>query len=469
MWRWRTDGATSQEIIFRRFIGGRFARPPAIRPLRSLRSGLSGLSIAVLAVLAIAGASHADPKRDVPDYDGRGNPDAEAGSWVLWIPRIVLSPLYVASEYVLRRPLAAVAVHAERERWSDSVAHLFTFGEGGRSKVVPIAAFDLGRLPGVGLDYSRAALVAAHNSLELRFTTWGPRSVDAALADRYAIDRPDTVQARLALVRSEDVPFLGVGPDVTSATRSRYGVERIEGGAGYRRALGAESGVRWTGFLRGACCGDPSLDTRIAHGELMAPPGYRDDYTAAYGRVDLRLDARSPDDPAGGAYLDARAAPSVDLRGERSWIDYGGVAGGAIDLTGCHRVLRAELALELVDPMSGGAVPFTEYAVLGGERMPGFVPGWLTGRSAVAGQLGYSWPVWLGLNAQTRVALGNTFDQRLDGFSPRKLRLSGDVAFMTSTARDRGFELLLGVGTQTFEQGAAITSVRVMLGSKQGL
>jgi hypothetical protein len=56
------------------------------------------------------GTSHvarADATREVPDYDGRGNEDAHPDSWALWIPRVVLSPLYVISEYVLRRPIGA--------------------------------------------------------------------------------------------------------------------------------------------------------------------------------------------------------------------------------------------------------------------------------------------------------------------------------------------------------------------------
>jgi hypothetical protein len=118
--------------------------------------------------------------------------------------------------------------------------------------------------------------------------------------------------------------------------------------------------------------------------------------------------------------------------------------------------------------MSGGAIPFTEYPVLGGDGMPGFVAGWMTGRSTAAAQLGYTWPVWLGLDAQLRLTAGNAFGARLGGLAPGKLRLSGDFGFTTSTLADQGFEVLVGLGTETFDQGGGITSVRVTLGSRRG-
>jgi hypothetical protein len=39
---------------------------------------------------------------------------------------------------------------------------------------------------------------------------------------------------------------------------------------------------------------------------------------------------------------------------------------------------------------------------------------------------------------------------------------------MTSAALDQGFELLFGLGSETFEQGAKITTVRVTVGSRRG-
>jgi hypothetical protein len=76
--------------------------------------------------------------------------------------------------------------------------------------------------------------------------------------------------------------------------------------------------------------------------------------------------------------------------------------------------------------------------------------------------------VWLWLDAQARFAIGNSFGEHLDGFALGRLRMSGDLGFTTSTTHDQGFEVLVGVGTETLDQGAGITSVRVTLGSRRG-
>jgi hypothetical protein len=447
---------------------------PGIRPPSTILHG------ALAVILAnFGGPSVADPKREIPDYDGRGNQDADAGSWALWIPRVAMSPLYVANEYVLRRPLGALVRRAERGHWADTIVHLFTFGEGGRNFIVPTALVDFGLLPSVGFYYSADAVFATGNVLRLHAATWGPQWINATAADRYAINKSDSVQARFEFKRSEDNLFFGIGPDATSDARSRFGLERVEGSVSYRRRLTSESrlelesGVHRLTFIEGECCHDPSLDAQIAGGEVMAPPGYREAYTTAFAHLDLTLDSRRPrPEPGGGAYLHVQARPSFDLHEARSWIHYGGVLGGAVDLTGHRRTLRAQVALEFVDWMAGDSItsmiPFTEYPVLGGELMPGFVPGWMTGRSTAAAQVGYSWPVWLGLDAQTRFTIGNAFGEHLDDLARRKLRMSWDIGFTTSTVHDQGFEVLFGLGTETFEQGAGITSVRVTLGSRRG-
>lgn len=411
----------------------------------------------------------------MPDYDGRGNPDADAGSWALWIPRVVLAPLYLTHEYLLRRPLGALVTHAERERWAETVVQVFTWGDRNQNLIVPTALYDFGLLPCVGFYYAGDGVLGEHNDLRLHAATWGAKWINATAADRYAIDKAQRIQARFEFKRSEDNLFFGVGPEVTSDTQSRYGLERTEGSVGYRRAfddasrLDLEAGVHRIAFVEGECCGDPSLDSRIAAGEVMAPPGYRAPYTSAFGRAELTLDQRRPrPEPGGGSYLHLRAAPSVDLGGGRSWLDYGGEIGHAIDLTGHRRTLRMQLALDFVDSLGGGAVPFTEYALAGGERMPGFVPGWLIGRSVAVAQLAYTWPVWLGLDAQSRLSIGNAFGAHLDGLTAGTLRWSGDIGFTTSTAHDQGFEVLIGLGSETFERGAGVTSLRVTVGSRRG-
>jgi hypothetical protein len=130
--------------------------------------------------------------------------------------------------------------------------------------------------------------------------------------------------------------------------------------------------------------------------------------------------------------------------------------------------VKLQVAADFVDRLRAGVVPFNELASLGGSLMPGFVAGWMTGRSTVAAQLGYSWPVWMWLDGQARFSVGNAFGGHLDDFAGDKLRLSADLGLTTIGRRDQGFEVLFGVGTETLEQGAAITSVRLSFGSRKG-
>src|SRR5262249_26319426 len=138
------------------------------------------------------------------------------------------------------------------------------------------------------------------------------------------------------------------------------------------------------------------------------------------------------------------------------------------DLTGHQRILKLQAAVDFVDPLHGGELPFTELAMMSDDLMAGFLSGWMIGRSTVAAQVAYTWPLWVYIDGQARFAVGNAFDEHLAGFAPGKLRMSGDFGLSTNSSRDQAFEALVGVGTEPFDNGAGITSIRVLLGSRRG-
>lgn len=387
----------------------------------------------------------------------------------------MLAPLWLTNEFLLRRPLGWFIRHAEAGHWADTVENVFTFGPNNNNLLVPTALFDFGLLPSVGLYYAGDDFLTKNNQLRLHGATWGPKWINLTAADRYALNKRDWVQVRTEFKRSLDNLFFGTGPDVKTGTQSRYGLERVEGSVGYRRMLADESRFDFTGgihkmtFLEGDCCGNPSLDARVAAGELMAPSGYRHDYTAAFARAELALDSRSSRPaPGSGVYLNMHANANFDIHEDRSWLEYGGVLGGAVDLTGHQRTIKMQLAVDMVDSIHGNSIPFTDFPTLTSAFMPGFVTGWMTGLSTVAAQIGYTWPVWMWLDGQTRFSVGNAFGQHLGGLSPQKLRFSYDIGFTTANNRDQGFEILFGLGTETLENGADITSVRLTFGSRKG-
>ena len=443
--------------------------PPAVRRT-------AAIAWALALVLVAGTTASADPKRPSPDYDGRGNEDADGGSWALWIPRVVLSPLYLVNEFVVRRPIGALIDVVERDRWIETVSDVFTFGPDNNDLLVPTFLFDFGLAPSVGLYFSGDNLISPGNTVMLHAATWGSRQITATAADRYTWDRGrSTLSLRVDFNRTQDSLFFGTGPDVTDATRSRYGLRRLDTHVSWKQSLFGESGFSVYGGLRtlgvrdGTCCNDPSLADRIADGSLMPPPGYGTDFTALYQRASLTLDTRKPRPaPATGGYANVHGETSFDLQNPRSWIRYGGVLGGILDVDGHQRAIGLRVSVDLADPLRGGVVPFTELASLGSDMMPGFVEGWMIGQSATAAQLSYTWPVSVWLDGEARFSAGNAFGDHLQGFALDKLRLSGDFGMTTIGARDQGLELLVGLGTETIEDGAHITSVRLTIGSRRG-
>jgi hypothetical protein len=435
---------------------------------------------AVIAFAAVTIAPHtvsADDKREIPDYDGRGNPDAEQGTWALWIPRVALSPLYAVNEYVLRRPIGALVTTAEKNHWIETVGEIFTFGKPGHTYTLyPTALFDFGLLPSVGFFFSGDAFLVDRNQIRVHAATWGPSWISASAIDRYG-SATQSIATRVEFTRRPDYLFLGIGPDVTDATASRYGLERFDAGLTFKQKqnrnhesfVSVTGGVRQIAFRDGTCCVDPPLTDRIADGMLPAPPGFDVPYVSLYQRADFVLDSRLPrPEPGSGVYLRLGAETDFDVKNDRSWASYGGVLGAAVDLNGRQRTIGLQVGVKLTDPIKGGVVPFNEMASLGSDLMPGFVNGWMTGNSFFATQLSYTWPIWVALDGETRFSMGNAFGDHLDGLSTGKLRMSGDIGITTSGLRDNGFEVLFGVGTETIDHGAGISSVRLTFGSRKG-
>jgi hypothetical protein len=444
-------------------------------------------TIGLLLSLLLAGTADGEPKREVPNYDGRGNPDAKPSA-ALWVPRIVLSPLYVVHEYLIRRPLGALVETAERHQWVHQVKDLLEFGPNGDMFVFPTFAYDFGLLPAAGVSYRWRNAGVEDNTFWAHAGTWGPSWIATHADDTYAFDGSAmAVTTRVAFLRRSDNLFYGVGPDVTSATEARYALQRFDATEMFAwdfwraSALSFAVGTRSSILRDGTCCTNPELSELIASGVVPTPPGYDPSHLTIYERASLRVDSRAPSpEPGAGVYVELRGEDHVDVHTSDAWLRYGGEAGVAFDLDGRKRILRFLVATELVDPIGARSdVPFYELAQLGGQdvltgflgendTMSGFLRGWMNGRSVVTGGAAYTWPVWTWLDGQARVAVGNAFDEHFDGFAPDKLRLSADIGITTTAGHAAAIQLIIGVGTETFEQGGRITSVRAALGTRAG-
>src|SRR3569623_1365213 len=435
-------------------------------------------SVAIVAALGCVGATalaDTSPKRELPDYDSRGNRDADPGTWAIWIPRVVLSPVYAVNEFALRRPLGWAVSRAERKRWGQSISDVFQFGAGGKDVILPTALSVFGLLPSVGFYVGLDDVGAADNAVRLHAATGGLDWLSAVALDRYRWDDgAGTIAARFEYSRRPDYSVLGTGPDVTRATIARYGLQRAEASVSLSRRFAGVSGFTFTAGARGmsyragTCCSEPSLDERIADGSLAMPAGYPTAYSVLFQHTELMLDSRSPRPAsASGAFLRLHGGSDTDAARGNTWIGYGAMAGIAVDVSGHQRTVTLTTHVDFIDPVQG-IVPFNELAQLGQDQMAGFVRGWMNGRSTFVTELSYRWPVWMWLDGQLRVAAGNAFDEHLAGLDPQKLRLSADVGVTSLGARDAAFELLFGLGSETIEQGAHITSARFSIGTRRG-
>ena len=442
------------------------------------RARLGWLGSVLIALLMAASPVRADPrKRSLPDYDGRPEPTT-AGHVLLWIPRIVLSPLYVVSEFVLRRPLGFLISEAERAHVPQFLYDLFLFGPDHRAGLVPIAFIDFGFYPSVGLFFFWKDFVPGQE-LRVRGATWGSAWLAGSVSDSIQLDSRTELSFAFRGVRRPDYQYFGIGSSTVESDVSRYGASRVEFGAQLEAKLGglskfaAGAGVRRVHFHRGGFRGHPTLDDRIANGQVESPPGYANGYSVVYNHVSLAIDSRRARPESGsGVRVELRAEQLSELAPAdgSGFMHYGGTAGGFWDLGASSRVLSLSFAADFVDPLRAGQpVPFTELAAIGGgEAMRGFPPGRLYGRSSAVATLHYRWPIWIWLDGSLQFAVGNVFDAHLAGFAPELLRLSGAIGIESVGSPDSSFELLLGAGSETFAHGTQLTSLRVILGTNHG-
>jgi hypothetical protein len=418
------------------------------------------------------------PRRTLPDYDGRPAPDPDAGDVLLWVPRVLLFPLYFVTEVVIREPLGFLIAGAERNGLPAALYEFFTFGQEHQAGIVPTAYASFDFQPSVGLyAFWNDAFFKGHD-LRLRGGFGGPEWVSAAVSERFYLDaeRAHRLALEAALLQRPDYTYFGIGPDTRQSNLSRYGQALLEARALYDQRgwrnnfLHAKIVLRSVDFRTGGYDGDPTLVERVAGGTFAAPPGYASGYELLATELSAALDTRRAP-PASGSGLRAGASGgySFDLREGGGFVRYGAGVGAFWDVNQRQRVLSLTASARFVDPTGGGVIPFTELVSLGGsEPMRGLYPGRLYDRSSAVLDLSYRWPIWIWLDGSLHSEFGNVFGPHLEGFRVRRLRWSGALGVESKGTPDSQFQLLIGVGTETFESGGKIDSLRIAAGATSG-
>ncbi|MBX3220125.1 MAG: BamA/TamA family outer membrane protein [Labilithrix sp.] len=462
--------------ILRSFVGGAVASmlalaapPAAAQPAET--------PAAQPAEPPAAGSGTVSPKRALPDYDGRGAPPSTAGDVALWIPRALLFPFYLVSEFVVRRPLGWLIATAEQKQWPSQIRDFFLFGDDKKAGVVPTAFLDFGLRASVGVYAFWDDLLGPGNHLRIHASTLGVDWLQGAIADKIPLGGDATLDLRLEGVHRPDNLFHGLGPRSLQDQRARFGVDQVRARPVFEATwwkssrVATEAGVSYVRFRDDACCDDPSLVTAIREGWHTAPPAFDTGYTSVYQRGELTVDSRDPR-PAkqSGFRLDLEVEHGSNVRRSSSnWVRYGGTAGGILDVKN-NRTVSLSVTTLFVDPLSRGAeIPFTEQIVLGGSGpMRGYLYGRLVDRSAAVATLKYKWPIWVFLDGTIQLATGNVFGPQLSDFKSSLLRLSGALGVESIGSPDHTFELLAGFGTETFERGAEVNSFRLLFGTNRG-
>jgi hypothetical protein len=438
-------------------------------------------------------------ERPLPDYDGRGDDPVTASDVLLWVPRVALSPLYLVSELVIRRPLGWAVSAAERNDIPQKLVDLFTFGPENNIGIVPTGLVDFGFRASVGVYFYWNDFLARGNKLRARAATGGTDWWLFSVADRFAVAPEQELGVRAEYAVRPDWVFHGLGPE-SGATDARFKMRRAEGGLRWDAKLWRSSevssfvGVRDVSFDSSVgAFDDPTVAEEVARGRYPAPPGMADGYTVLVERLSLELDTRprrSPDDlpegsdfvspPGTGVRLQLRAEHGSGLRTtprvgtgapeHHHFVRYGGTLGGFVDLTGQQRVLGLSVITDFADPLTRSSeIPFTELASLGGPRpLRGFLEGRLVGRSDAVLQLEYQYPIWVWLDGALHYSVGNVFGEHLTGFEAKLLRQSFGMGFRSIGNRDHALEMLVAFGTETFASGAEIENVRFVLGATSG-
>lgn len=403
-------------------------------------------------------------RRPRPRYGGNPAPPATLAEVLVWLPRGLLFPLYLLSEYLIRRPLVALLTLGEKYYVLEWLQWLFLW-QNNNAGLVPTAFLDFGLNPSVGFWFFYNDLFGARERTTLSGAFWGEKWVSTRLTQRFFFFEGEATYFELSggFLTRPDQPYYGIGRATEQADELFYrpvigsAKLRFSGAFSQLNRLSSELEYRHASFRGGQ---RPSvarlLDEDASTGELgRIIPGFGD-YNLLSVRAQLDLDTRHADPlltPGTGARLELFGSFNVDpAEPELSFFTWGYTAGLFWDFSGYHHVIAVRLYMAFLEALGGQTVPFYELPALGGPQlMRGFFERRFIGESVLDLTLEYRYPVWAILDGTVFVGLGNAFDGHLADFAFDDLFLNWGFGLRSSTDRYTSFEILLAFGTNRLD------------------
>ena len=426
------------------------------------------------------------PDRELPDYYGREDPPPDAGDVLIWVPKVVLFPVYLVTEYLVRWPIGALATWVERERVIERAAYVLSFGGSGSAGFFPTAFIEFGFRPSIGLYLFVDELVTEGDKFRFHFAWGGSDWWRVTVRERFPLsampvgDEPllsDELSLNFVFSQRPDYIFHGIGP-AASEEVSRYFLDQIGGSLDLELIFSELNGIALGLHVERNDLGpgDPDenevpIDRAFDVLDDSVVPGY-EGFTLGLGSFAFALDSRPVRPaPGTGARLIGFGDLGVDFANtDRLFLRYGGEMGLFLDLTGRNRNLGLRQYIAFTENLGDEAIPFTELVALGGhQHLRGFYEGRYVGESAFVTTLQYSFPIWVFLDGLVFFDVGNVFGHNLSGFDVDLLASSFGLGVRTNGERDVSFDILVGAGTTPFGSPTfEIDSARFLIGATQG-
>jgi hypothetical protein len=422
---------------------------------------LAALSVTIASASA-HGASHAIRTRS--DYDGRPARHATVGETLAWIPRVVLFPLYVVSEYGLRIPLGWTVTNLERARVPERVDRVIHPLHG--LTIAPTLFIDLGLLqagrslvPTGGLYFAWNEALHPDNSIRIHASTGGPGFWYFAFTDRIEIAPRSLWSFRAVYLERSDWQYFGLGPDSRQSDGESFNWSRGDVGTSMTFGAWSHATIELATGIYVDHFGTPS----IASSTAPTVSGM-----SAYGRARAFLDSRPIHRPdtsgvrVGGAI---EYGGELDQHPSQRWISYRAEGSLFLEVMSPGRAIELHAMTAFADSLTQDPVPLVQLVALGGmESMRGWYVGRFRGESAVVASASYRYPIWHSLDGAMFAEAGNVFGHHLEGFDVARMHGSFGIGVRSTGSRDTSFDVLIAAGTSAFDQPFAFENVRFAVG-----